>query len=75
MTEEPLLNFTSGYVLRAAGTLPHPGSRPPWKVYQNYLLDLLSLRFGRLNDGTMEFTRLGQPREKVAEPARPLRAS
>jgi monooxygenase len=57
ITEEPLLTFTSGYVQRALDTLPHQGSRRPWKLYQNYALDLLSLRFGRLEDGTMEFAR------------------
>ncbi len=57
ITEEPLLTFTSGYVQRAMDTLPHQGSRRPWKLYQNYALDLLSLRFGRLEDGTMEFIR------------------
>ncbi|HEX5158971.1 MAG TPA: NAD(P)/FAD-dependent oxidoreductase [Ktedonobacterales bacterium] len=57
ITEEPLLTFTSGYIQRAMDTLPHQGSRRPWKLYQNYALDLLSLRFGRLEDGTMEFAR------------------
>lgn len=52
---EPVLNFTSGYVQRAISTLPRQGSKKPWKLYQNYLLDLLSLRFGRVNDGTMQF--------------------
>lgn len=57
ITEEPLLTFTSGYIQRAMDTLPHQGSQRPWKLYQNYALDLLSLRFGRLEDGTMEFAR------------------
>jgi len=57
ITEEPLLTFTSGYIQRAMDTLPHQGSRRPWRLYQNYALDLLSLRFGRLEDGTMEFAR------------------
>jgi cation diffusion facilitator CzcD-associated flavoprotein CzcO len=57
ITEEPLLTFTSGYIQRAMDSLPHQGSRRPWKLYQNYALDLLSLRFGRLEDGTMEFAR------------------
>jgi cation diffusion facilitator CzcD-associated flavoprotein CzcO len=55
ITEEPLLTFTSGYVQRASDMLPHQGSQRPWKLYQNYALDLLSLRFGRVEDGTMEF--------------------
>ena len=59
ITEVPLLTFTSGYVQRAMDTLPRQGSRKPWKLHQNYALDLLSLRFGTVNDGTMEFTRRG----------------
>jgi cation diffusion facilitator CzcD-associated flavoprotein CzcO len=54
--QEPLFNFTSGYVQRASAALPHQGSKRPWKLYQNYILDLLTLRYGALNDGTMEFT-------------------
>ena len=61
VTPEPLLNFTSGYVLRASNRLPHQGSKRPWKLYQNYLLDLLTLRFGRLRDNAMEFA--GRRRE------------
>ncbi len=53
--EEPIVNFTSGYVQRAVHTLPHQGSKRPWKLYQNYLLDLVTMQFGALNDGTMEF--------------------
>ncbi|MCX7791974.1 MAG: FAD-containing monooxygenase EthA, partial [Chloroflexaceae bacterium] len=51
----PALDFTSGYVLRALDSLPRQGVKKPWKLYQNYLLDLLSLRFGPVNDGVMEF--------------------
>jgi hypothetical protein len=61
IAEEPVLSFTSGYVQRALDTLPRQGSKKPWKLYQNYALDLLSLRFGAVDDGTMEFARHGQP--------------
>src|SRR5208337_4984367 len=40
--EEPFLDFTSGYVTRALGALPRQGSERPWRVYQNYLLDLFT---------------------------------
>ncbi|GAC1358090.1 MAG: NAD(P)/FAD-dependent oxidoreductase [Herpetosiphon sp.] len=53
--EEPVLSFTSGYVKRALHSFPHQGSKKPWKLYQNYARDLLSLRFGSVNDGTMTF--------------------
>jgi monooxygenase len=57
ITNEPILNFTSGYVQRALATLPHQGSKKPWKLNQNYVLDLLALRYGKLHDDAMEFSR------------------
>jgi cation diffusion facilitator CzcD-associated flavoprotein CzcO len=53
----PFLDFTSGYVTRALDMLPRQGSERPWRVYQNYLLDLLTLRFGRIDDGVLQFSR------------------
>jgi len=53
--EEPVIDFNSGYVLRALHTLPRQGSKPPWRLYQNYVKDLSMMRYGRLEDGTMEF--------------------
>jgi hypothetical protein len=35
--------------------LPKQGVKKPWRLHQNYLLDLLALRFGRLEDGTLGF--------------------
>jgi len=55
MTEEPFLDFTSGYVVRARDILPQQGSLHPWKVYQNYLLDAFTLGVGRIDDGVLEF--------------------
>jgi cation diffusion facilitator CzcD-associated flavoprotein CzcO len=55
LEREPIVNFNSGYVLRALPDLPHQGSKRPWKLYQNYLFDLLTLRYGAVNDGWMEF--------------------
>jgi monooxygenase len=52
---KPFLDFTSGYVVRASSLLPKQGSRRPWKVYQNYFLDALTLRFGRIDDGVLKF--------------------
>jgi len=52
---EPFLSFTSGYVQRAASLLPKQGSRRPWQVYQNYLQDMFTIRYGRIADGVMRF--------------------
>lgn len=59
---EPVLDFTSGYVQRALPTLPKQGSKMPWRLHQNYVKDLSMLRYGRLDDGTMEFRRRQQAR-------------
>ena len=53
--EENIVDFTSGYIQRALGNLPKQGSRSPWKLYQNYVLDLLTLGFGRIKDRAMQF--------------------
>jgi cation diffusion facilitator CzcD-associated flavoprotein CzcO len=53
----PLLDLTSGYVQRAAALLPHQGGRTPWLYRQNYLLDLATMRLGRVNDGVLRFDR------------------
>jgi monooxygenase len=54
---EPMLGLTSGYMQRARDTMPRQGQRNPWKMHQNYLYDVWSMRFSPVNDGTMEFTR------------------
>ena len=57
LAEEPWLDFSSGYVQRALDQLPRQGAKRPWKLYQNYALDLMTLRFGAVDDGSMEFHR------------------
>ena len=56
VTEEPLLDFNSGYVLRSIDQLPKQGSKEPWQLHQNYPLDLRMLRHGPIDDGTMRFS-------------------
>jgi cation diffusion facilitator CzcD-associated flavoprotein CzcO len=59
--EEPVIGLTSGYVQRALETLPRQGVKKPWRSYQNYLRDIVNLRFSPINDGTMTFARSSQP--------------
>lgn len=68
----PWLDFSSGYVQRAIAHLPRQGSKRPWRVHQNYALDLMDLRFGKVDDGAMTFTRKG---EKLPEAPRQLQAA
>ena len=57
MAEEPLLDFTSGYVRRSIEHFPRAGTAAPWKLYQNYVLDRLTLRHAPLEDKSLEFSR------------------
>jgi cation diffusion facilitator CzcD-associated flavoprotein CzcO len=57
VTEEPWVDFSSGYIQRALAKQPKQGSKRPWKLYQNYALDLVSLRFGSVRDRAMVFSR------------------
>jgi len=52
----PWLDFSSGYVQRAIAQMPKQGSKRPWRLYQNYVLDILSLRFGKIDDGVMKYS-------------------
>lgn len=55
LTPEPFLDFTSGYVQRAMEHFPKQGSKAPWRVHQNYAKDLMTLKFGPVDDA-MEFS-------------------
>ena len=55
MATEPWVDFSSGYLQRELHRFPKQGARGPWKLNQNYLRDLFSLRYGRLDDGAMTF--------------------
>lgn len=56
ITAQPSLDFTSGYVQRSVAKMPKQGSKQPWRLYQNYALDIVSLRFGRIDDGVMRYS-------------------
>lgn len=47
---KPFLDFTSGYVTRAMAKFPKQGDKSPWRLHQNYARDLLTLRFGSVDD-------------------------
>jgi cation diffusion facilitator CzcD-associated flavoprotein CzcO len=56
ITELPSLNFSSGYVQRSVAKMPKQGSKRPWRLYQNYALDIVTLRFGKVDDGVMQYS-------------------
>jgi monooxygenase len=57
MAEQPFIDFSSGYVQRSIHLFPKQGAKAPWRLYQNYALDILSLKFGAIEDGAMQFSR------------------
>jgi len=47
---EPFIDFSSGYVTRAAADLPKQGATTPWRLHQNYVRDIWLLRHARVDD-------------------------
>ena len=56
---EPTMGLTSGYVKRAQGNLPLQAAKKPWELYQNFALDTLMLKHGRI-DNEMVFSNAGK---------------
>jgi monooxygenase len=52
---EPFVDFSSGYFQRVLDELPKQGPKKPWRLNQSYLLDVLSLRLGSVEDNAMTF--------------------
>ena len=65
----PFIDFSSGYVQRAIDKFPKQGSKAPWRLYQNYAFDIVSLRFGKLEDGALKFTKSPAPVEMLERAA------
>ena len=59
--ERPFMEFTPGYVLRSLDVLPKQGSRAPWRLNQNYLLDTRLIRRGKVADEGLHFTKHRAP--------------
>jgi monooxygenase len=66
LPREPLLNLQSGYVMRAQEMLPKQLDRLPWRLHQNYALDVRMFKRGRIDDEGIEFSSL-----PAAAPASP----
>lgn len=55
MQGRPLLDLTSGYVARAAASLPKQAAQKPWLIQQNYVLDMLTMKMSGVDDGVLKF--------------------
>lgn len=56
MREEPFMDFDAGYVLRSVDHLPKQGERAPWRMNQNYVLDLRAIRGADLDDPALSWS-------------------
>jgi monooxygenase len=54
---ESWIDFSSGYIQRSLDKFPTQGNKKPWRLHQNYVLDLVTLRFGAVDDGVMIFSK------------------
>lgn len=61
---KPLINFTSGYIVRALSKMPKQGRDKPWKVNQNYILDWLSLHYSSVVDEYIVFSSITAKRHR-----------
>jgi cation diffusion facilitator CzcD-associated flavoprotein CzcO len=55
--------FLPGYMERALADWPKQGSKSPWRVYQNYIRDTISLRWASVDNGALEFS--NPPKEQL----------
>ena len=53
--EEPMLDFNSGYIQRSVHKFPNQGTKDPWRLHQNYLLDNMAIRLRQIEDPQLEF--------------------
>ena len=65
MALEPYADFSSGYIMRALDLLPKQG-RAPWRHPQDYARDVFAMRYGRLDDGVMEFRKAARDEAPAA---------
>ncbi len=66
---EPFLDLKSGYVQRSLHLLPRQGAIAPWRLNQNYPLDVRLLRRGALEDAGIEFSSRATAAPPSSEPA------
>jgi cation diffusion facilitator CzcD-associated flavoprotein CzcO len=58
--------FTPGYVQRALAAWPKQGANAPWRVYQNYFRDTMTLKWASVDNAALAFS---NPRQSSSNPA------
>ncbi|MES3041251.1 MAG: NAD(P)/FAD-dependent oxidoreductase [Pseudomonadota bacterium] len=76
VSEDTVLGgLASGYIRRAANSLPRQGSSAPWKIEQNYIQDVPVLRYHAIEDGVLEFDGKRSKATTASRVTSPLRAA
>ena len=55
-----------GYIQRSQHLLPEEGHRAPWRLRQNYFLDYVALRLGRIRHKELQFQRRATGKKRVS---------
>ena len=71
----PFADFSSGYIVRSIDELPRQGTKTPWRLNQNYLLDVLMLKARKIDEPAIEFSRDGRLTASPAPAAPDLAAA
>ena len=58
--EGAYLNLSSGYITRALDKIPKQGSRSPWMSTQDYLTDIIEVRWGSIINDDLHFKTTSQ---------------
>ena len=72
MPTEPFIDLTPATCSASIDQFPQQGTKAPWRLYQNYMRDVLLLRHGTLVDDALEFSKGGRrttSRDKDRAPA------
>ncbi|MDQ1684273.1 MAG: monooxygenase [Frankiaceae bacterium] len=56
LPDNPFIDLSSNYVLRSIHEFPKRGDREPWRLYQNYIRDIVLLKHRRVDDPALEFS-------------------
>jgi len=57
LPDNPFIDLSSNYVLRSVHEFPKQGRRAPWRLYQNYIRDVILLKHGKVDDPALEFSK------------------
>lgn len=65
----PFIDMSSGYIQRVKHQIPQQGDANPWKLYQNYFLDMTYLKLADLDDPSLEYSGQAQSHRQPSQEA------